>query len=458
MKKFELREGHEVRGMMIRIYPDREQELVLKTIEEDLRIRWNWMVKRTEEVIDARKAYAIRHNLVEPKPQRPNCDGMSPDETKTAWETFRAASAEWASAVHNATDKIPCCAWRPSLSEEIKRFGFKYDYQLFGSDVLPHPSPTIRPGAHAYQALVKNFYSGKAKGGVGRAKNQRRKKFRRSFDDMPLQVRSGDCFEVGAFGERGKNPSFYNCRVSFNGLKLRGRLPGRSPWGRILEGVSISQQADGWWASIKQEVPIRSVAQAVAGTVVGIDAGLDNIAAMSDGTIVRNPREKVYAERIAGRQAQKKPVGRLQQAAARHVRHLIYNEVVKPMSGVAEIKVEKLNHRIGQMGSRMTSSMRLMIQLLRDRYGTRVVEVDPAYTSQNCSKCGHRDKEAWSYASGPVCECPACGHRMHRDVNAAINIANRPALASAEVVPVLQVPLAQAEQREPTQLSDMAAE
>lgn len=442
MKKFEVRPGHEIRGMMIRLYPDAETKHKLDLIEADLRRCWNWLVKQTEEVLQARQAYAVKQGLVPPKPIRPVYEGMEPKESETAKDAYYEACKEWHQAVFKATNKVPCCAWRSTLKEEITRLGFvptngvqpkicnKYDYQFFSSDFFHH-DPELRPCAHAYQALVKNYFSGKAADGKGRARGQRRKKFRRSFDPMPLQVRSGDCFKLGDFGRRGQNhkntkdEAYYNCQIMFNSMKIRGRLPGIIPTGRILEGVSITKQADGWWASIKQEVPIRQIHEAVAGTIIGIDAGLDIIAAMSDGTKVDNPREKAYSERIAGRQSQGKPVGRLQQQAARHVRHLIYNKIVKPLALVETIKVEKLTGRIGQMGSRKTSSMRTMIQLLRDRYGNRVREVRCEYTSQDCSQCGHRSKDSWSYEHGRTGKCSVCGYHEDRDVNAARNIAAR---------------------------------
>ena len=49
----------------------------------------------------------------------------------------------------------------------------------------------------------------------------------------------------------------------------------------------------------------------------------------------------------------------------------------------------------------------------------KLVEVDPRYTSQDCSRCGYRVKkklsERWHH-------CPLCGLVLDRDVNAAINI------------------------------------
>jgi IS605 OrfB family transposase len=52
--------------------------------------------------------------------------------------------------------------------------------------------------------------------------------------------------------------------------------------------------------------------------------------------------------------------------------------------------------------------------------GLAIAEVNPAYTSQKCSRCGlrgtcHRHKFA----------CPSCGHTQHADVNAATNIRTR---------------------------------
>jgi len=49
--------------------------------------------------------------------------------------------------------------------------------------------------------------------------------------------------------------------------------------------------------------------------------------------------------------------------------------------------------------------------------------VEPHFTSQDCSQCGVRSKESWSYEHGRYGECPSCGYRADRDVNAARNIA-----------------------------------
>ncbi|MGQ4465301.1 RNA-guided endonuclease InsQ/TnpB family protein [Streptomyces violaceoruber] len=52
--------------------------------------------------------------------------------------------------------------------------------------------------------------------------------------------------------------------------------------------------------------------------------------------------------------------------------------------------------------------------------GTRVVKVNPAYTSMSCHACGHTAPE--NRDSQAVFRCRACGHQDHADINAAKNI------------------------------------
>ena len=51
--------------------------------------------------------------------------------------------------------------------------------------------------------------------------------------------------------------------------------------------------------------------------------------------------------------------------------------------------------------------------------GRRYVAVNPAYTSQDCSQCGHRQTLA---LSDRIYTCPCCGIVLDRDYNASLNI------------------------------------
>ena len=437
MKKFEIASGHELRGFVVRLYPDKETEKKLRELEDAARPVWNWLVGQTEEVIAAREAYAIRNGLVSGRPQKPVIlDGLEPEETSLVWADYRDRMAEWRKSVHEACKDRPECAYR-KFSELVAHFGHKHDYQLLASIWRWKIGEGTAPGAHFWQAITKNFFT----------KSDRRKKRRKLQEPMPLQVRSGRCFELGNFGARGLShrretegppEPFYNCRVKFNGVKILGRLPGKIPGGRWLEGISIKRAADGWYGSIKVEVPIRQLPKPIPGTVVGIDFGLDIVAAFAapKGQLlpegikdrVLNRRGKEFSDLMAAKQQLGKStaVARLQQKAARHARHVIYNDIVKVVSPVETIKVEKLPKQIGQMGgSTKKSTMRTAFRLLKERYGDRVREVAPHYTSQDCSQCGVRSKESWSYEHGRYGKCPSCGHTEDRDVNAARNIAGK---------------------------------
>lgn len=56
------------------------------------------------------------------------------------------------------------------------------------------------------------------------------------------------------------------------------------------------------------------------------------------------------------------------------------------------------------------------------RAGIEVITVNPAYTSQKCSVCGHTSSDNRKTQAEFVCQC--CGHKENADVNAARNIAN----------------------------------
>ena len=63
----------------------------------------------------------------------------------------------------------------------------------------------------------------------------------------------------------------------------------------------------------------------------------------------------------------------------------------------------------------------LLLTRLEQKAPGRVEKVNPAYTSQTCSVCGTRDREARE--SQAVFCCRSCGHTDNADVNAAANIA-----------------------------------
>jgi IS605 OrfB family transposase len=64
--------------------------------------------------------------------------------------------------------------------------------------------------------------------------------------------------------------------------------------------------------------------------------------------------------------------------------------------------------------------MRQAAECKAQETGMAVTEVNPASTSQTCSRCGLHGRR-----KRHVFTCPSCGHSAHADVNAAVNIRNR---------------------------------
>jgi putative transposase len=66
------------------------------------------------------------------------------------------------------------------------------------------------------------------------------------------------------------------------------------------------------------------------------------------------------------------------------------------------------------------------------RFGSELRLVPPAFTSQTCSACGHRDPESRP-GCGRVFACTTCGHQAHADHNASVVIEARARRAGGTV-------------------------
>lgn len=95
---------------------------------------------------------------------------------------------------------------------------------------------------------------------------------------------------------------------------------------------------------------------------------------------------------------------------------LIYKENVKFHDMNLSKRMNKILRNCGQ-------------KIINDRldywaknYKIKIIEVNPAYTSQTCSSCGYPDK---SNRKGKIFKCLFCGKKCDADSNASINIERR---------------------------------
>ena len=209
----------------------------------------------------------------------------------------------------------------------------------------------------------------------------------------------------------------------------------------VIKIVTIRKQADKWFACLTIEVDyVKPLPQ--SDLQVGIDLGLKTFAALSDGTFVDNPRffrkEEKELARVQRRQAKtakgsakrrraNKVLARVHERVRNRRHDFVHQTARKIVSKFGTIAVEKLNvkgmvqnYSLAKSISDASWSMfRRVLSYKAESAGRTYVEVNPAYTSQDCHVCGHRAKKAlkerWH-------SCPICGASLDRDTNAAINI------------------------------------
>jgi putative transposase len=93
---------------------------------------------------------------------------------------------------------------------------------------------------------------------------------------------------------------------------------------------------------------------------------------------------------------------------------LVFERLRLPQTS-KKLRVRKgTRRRLSQWQRRL---MRQSVTNAAERRGLLVNEVNPAYTSQDCSRCGLRGTRMRHAFT-----CPHCGHKAHADVNAALNI------------------------------------
>ena len=188
------------------------------------------------------------------------------------------------------------------------------------------------------------------------------------------------------------------------------------------------------------DVPTKPIASAPQRDV-GIDLGLSQLVATSDGEMFDNPRHldaaRIDVERAQRRVSRKRRGSRRRRKAAvllakQHARvanlrreHAI--RVARSLTARYEtVYVEDLNIK-GLARSTLAKSVHdaawgTLLHWLRckaEEAGRAVVEVDPRGTSQACSGCGATVPKTLSER---IHRCSDCGLVLDRDVNAARNV------------------------------------
>ena len=253
--------------------------------------------------------------------------------------------------------------------------------------------------------------------------------------------RQAACFMKSAFKYVVSDPK--NPSLSVSGL---GRLKVR--WSRDFgtkqpSSVTIVREASGkYFVSIVVEETFAKLPRTYQS--VGIDLGINCLAALSDGTRIENPKHTnenqvrlAKAQRVLSRRVKGSGRWRRQRAKVARVHERIGNSRKDHLDKVTtemvrkfdRISMEDLNVK-GMVKNRKLSKsisdvsfgmIRRMLGYKCERYGRELVLIDRFYpSSKTCSSCGHKLNELplkvreWT--------CPDCGAVHDRDANAAQNI------------------------------------
>jgi putative transposase len=208
-----------------------------------------------------------------------------------------------------------------------------------------------------------------------------------------------------------------------------------------IKTLTIQKSSTGkWYAAFSCEVEPERLSERPE--QVGIDVGLKTFATLSTGEEIANPRffrkeEKALAKvqrkhsKLAKgtpeRRKHRKAVARVHERVAFRRDNFTHQESRRLVDSygiicVEDLQVNRMTHNHCLAKSIADASWSEFFSKLSgkaEEAGRRYVAVNPAYTSQTCSRCGHRQKMPLSER---VFACPCCHVHLDRDLNAALNI------------------------------------
>jgi len=178
------------------------------------------------------------------------------------------------------------------------------------------------------------------------------------------------------------------------------------------------------------------------GRHVGIDVGLKTFAMLSTGDEVAHPRffrQEEQALAKAQRRLSQEEKGTPERAGRRKVVARVHERIAWrrgdfahqhsrrivdsfDLIAVEDLAVNRMTHNHCLAKSIADAAWAQFATYLSHKAawaGRRFVAVNPAYTSQECSGCGHRQSLSLSDRTST---CPCCRLVLDRDLNASLNI------------------------------------
>ena len=175
---------------------------------------------------------------------------------------------------------------------------------------------------------------------------------------------------------------------------------------------------------------------------VGLDVGLKTFATLSDGAEIENPRffrqeekalakvqrkHSALAKGTPERRKHRKAVARVHERIKFRRDNFTHQEsrsIVDSngLIAVEDLQINRMTHHrclAKSIADAAWSQFFDKLSYKAEEAGRVFIKVNPAYTSQTCSQCGHRQKMPLSERTFT---CPCCQLSLDRDLNASKNI------------------------------------
>jgi len=213
---------------------------------------------------------------------------------------------------------------------------------------------------------------------------------------------------------------------------------------REMEGTfkhaRIVKRPSGWYLQCVCDVPVPT--EKTKEGSIGLDFGLKNLVADSNGTITENDRalrtqlknlrraQRKVSRRVKGSHNRKKAIRELARLHERiHRRRKDYlhkvSKKITDMFGMIFMEDLQITNMVKNSLLALSISdtswgmLRQFLTYKAEYAGGQVVAVAPHYTSQRCSNCGEMVEKSLSVRTHL---CSSCGYCDDRDINAAKNI------------------------------------
>lgn len=211
----------------------------------------------------------------------------------------------------------------------------------------------------------------------------------------------------------------------------------------FIRSIEFFKRGGQWRCSICYWTPVVAASRLIKGCV-GVDRNsVGNVAVMADpqngkvqhlgfnpARFKQNFRNRRATLQSQGKSRTLRALRRKQSRRTKYENHVVSKQIVsyavthRRAIAVENLKgVRKPKSKIKGYVNRSQWAFYQLMQFIRYKaalLGIPVIEVNPAYTSQDCSRCGQRNTP-----NGKSYVCEHCGHKDHRDANAAFNIGVR---------------------------------